>query len=470
MEIEKNKKQELDLLMLFEDFLRQAKRTCVLGLVLIMVFGCGMAFLKHRSYTPIYEAYASFTVQVSNPLYSNTNTYNEKTAQVMADTFPSILTSGLLKQKVAEELGITEVPVLSVTATSQASIFTLNVRNTDPQRACDILNAVITCYPKIAEFVVGPTKLVLLDESGIPEQPANPFSMSYYFCRGAIMGGILWCGILCFLTIIKSTIRNEEELRKTLNTPCLGQIPAVPITKKRPYPLMHHFSSDSGFNEAVRLLRLRLEKNLHNGKNKILLISSAIPGEGKTTVSTNLAVGLTLKGKRVLLVDCDLRNPSVAHALALGGNSLNGQITLMNAMTDPADPMKMIQPTDMEGLSVLLCGSGNKSDSFGKKQKALLASLLKEARKTYDYVILDTPPCSLLSDASEIADLADAGLIVIRQDYATKEQILDGAQQLAACKLPIIGCVLNNVRKSLSLGYGYGYGYGYGSRYGQKYQ
>ena len=165
MEIEKREKQELNILVLIEEFWRQIKRTWLLGLVLILVLGCGMAFLKQRTYSPTYEAYASFTVRVSNPLYSNSSTYNEKTAQVMADTFPSILTSGLLQKKVMEELGITNAPVLAVSATSQSRILTLKVRDSDPQRAYDILNAVITCYPAVAEFVVGSTELVLLDDT-----------------------------------------------------------------------------------------------------------------------------------------------------------------------------------------------------------------------------------------------------------------------------------------------------------------
>lgn len=470
MEIEKREKQELDILVLLEDFLRQAKRTLLLGLVLILALGGGMVFLKHRTYSPAYEAYASFTVRVANPLYSNISTYNEKTAQVMADTFPSILTSGILQQKVMGELGLTDPPVLAVSATSQSRILTLKVRDADPQRAYDVLNAVITCYPEVAEFVVGSTELVLLDESGLPEHPVANFNPVYHFSRGAVVGGILWCGILLFLILIKNTVHNEEELRRTLNTPCLGQIPAVRVTKKMPYPQMHRFSSDSSFSEALRLLRLRLESALHEDGKKILLISSAIPGEGKTTVSTNLAVCLTMKGKRVLLIDCDLRNPSVANALSSGGRPLSKTHTLANALEAHTDPMEMIQATDVDNLFVILSGSGNKSDSFGKVQKKQMAQLLRNARDEFDYVILDTPPCSLLSDASEIADLADAGLIVIRQDYATRDQILDGVQQLAECKLPILGCVFNNVRKGLTSSYGYGYGYGYGYRYGKKYQ
>ena len=467
MEIEKREKQDLDFLVLFENFLRQAKRTWVLGLLLILICSGGMAYLKQRTYTPVYEAYASFTVRVANPLYASISTYNEKTAQVMTDTFPSILTSGLLQQKVMEELGLTSAPVMSVTASSQASIFTLKVRDADPQRSYDVLNAVITHYPQVAEFVVGTTALILLDESGVPAHPVTSFSLPTQILLGAMYGGIMWCGILVFLVLITNTIHNEEELRRTLNTPCLGQIPSIQVTRKKPYPLMHRISNDSGFSEALRVLRLRLESSMRESYQQILLVSSAIPGEGKTTVSINLAISLTLKGKRVLLVDCDMRNPSVSKALSTGGQKLSTSVCLAKAQETHSDPMEMVQNTDVENLSVLLMGNGEKT-ALGKKQKKQLSQLLQKARSQYDYIILDTPPCSLLSDAAEIADLADAGLIVIRQDFATRDQILDGVHLLAECRLPIIGSVLNNVHKSLSGSYNYGYGYGYG--YGKKYK
>ena len=96
MEFEEKEEQKLDLFVLLDDFLRQAKRLWLLGLVLVLVCGLGLTFVKGRGYTPYYEAYSSFTVRVSNPLYGSVGSYNERTAQVMADTFPAILTSDLM--------------------------------------------------------------------------------------------------------------------------------------------------------------------------------------------------------------------------------------------------------------------------------------------------------------------------------------------------------------------------------------
>ena len=163
MEFQEKEKQELDIWVLLSDALRLIKRTWLLGLVLILVCSLGMTLMARRSYQDSYEAYASFTVRVSNPLYATVSSYNEKTAQMMADTFPSILTSNLLQNRVMEKLGISGVPSLRVSATAQSSILTLTVRDSDPQRAYDVLKTVIECYPEVSELVVGSTSLVLLD-------------------------------------------------------------------------------------------------------------------------------------------------------------------------------------------------------------------------------------------------------------------------------------------------------------------
>ena len=472
MEIEKTEQQGRDTFVLLDDFLHQAKRMWLLGLALILICAAGLTFVQRRAYRPVYEASASFTVRVANPLYASVSSYNEKTAQVMADTFPSILTSGLLQRRVMDELGIDEVPAMSVSATAQSSILTLKVRDTDPQRAYDVMSAVIACYPEVAEFVVGSTVLVLLDESGMPTAPVAEFNYRYYITRGAVVGAAVWCVILAFLVLMKNTVHNEDELRKTLNAPCLGQIPAVKVSRKRPYPLLHRYRSESGFSESVRLLRLRVEKAMQENGQKILLVSSAIPGEGKTTVSVNLAVSLAQKGRWVLLIDCDFRNPSVAKTLSSRSHPLDEGRNLTNFTGSGEAAGALAQATDVEGLFVIVGNADGKADYFDAPTQARLTKLIRYARDKYDYVILDTPPCSLLTDAAEAAEAAEAGLMVIRQDYASRDQILDGAQRLSDSRLPIIGCALNNVRESLSgskeYGYGYCYGYGYGYGYGSK--
>ena len=381
MENEEKASQKLDLFLFLNDFLRQAKRMWILGLVFILVFSAAMTFLGHRSHRDYYEAYASFTVRVSNPLYASVSSYNEKTAQVMQDTFPSILTSNLLQNRVMEELGISHVPSMSVSATAQSSILTLTVRDTDPQRAYDVLNAVIRCYPEVSEFVVGSTVLVLLDESGVPTQPVSAYNARYHILRGALVGLVVWFALVAALALLKNTVHSEDELRKTLNIPCLGLIPAAKITKKMPHPLIHKLKSNTGFVESVRLLRLRVEKAMEEEGKKVLLVSSAIPGEGKTTIAANLAISLAKKGKQVLLLDCDLRNPSIAKTLSTKTHPLTSENNLVDILNGEIKVGDAFQSTGLEHLDVITGGPGIQAERTSLLSQKNMSYLIQAARE-----------------------------------------------------------------------------------------
>jgi receptor protein-tyrosine kinase len=221
------------------------------------------------------------------------------------------------------------------------------------------------------------------------------------------------------------------------------------LARKTSADFKDHLASSS---ESIRLLRLRVEKIMTEEEKKILLISSAIPGEGKTTMSVNLAISMAQRGRRVLLIDCDLRNPSVAKSLQLDAkyslsDYLQGQVTVKD----------IICPTEVENLFVIP-GGGDASD-MELITEGLGVAMVQAARNMYDFVILDTPPCSMLADAGEVAELADAGLLVVRQDFASRDQILDGVQRLGDADLPMIGWILNHAQRSLSSRDDYGYGY-----------
>lgn len=461
MEFEEKEEQKLDLFVLLDDFLKEAKRLWMLAVLLIAAFAAGLTGYKYLTYRPTYVATAAFTVRVSNPLYASVSGYNSKTAEQLAKTFPYIVSNSVLQTQVKKELGITSMPKISVSSTAGSSIITLAVSDADAQKAYDVLNAVMKYYPELAEFVVGSTEMTLLDESGLPTAPSNPFSFKSPLIKGALIGAMLWCAMILLLALTKNTIHNEEELKRVLNVPCLGALPDVKVTSKMICPLIHKGKKAPGFTEGVRLLRLRVEKAMEEEGKKVLLISSAIPGEGKTTIAVNLAISLAKREKRVLLIDCDMRNPSVAKALQMPSRNslpeyLRGKVTIKDVIT----------PTEVENLHIICGGPGGKSGTAEMLSHERTARLIQAASNMYDYVILDTPPCSMLADAAEMAEMADCGLMVIRQDLASKDEILDGIQRLGDGELDMLGCAFNGVHKGLSSGYGYGYSYGYGYDYG----
>lgn len=454
---------QIDLRVMLSDFLRVAKQLLWLGVALVLLATAALSGWTYLSYTPKYQATASFTVYVSNPLQAEIRTYNTATAEQMAKTFPYILTSGALSDMVMQELGISAMPTVSASVLENTNIFTLTVTSGDPQLAYDVLNAVIEYYPNVAEFVVGPTTMNLLDESGVPSAPANSRNYGSAVKKGVAAGLVVWIAIVLLFALMRSTVHNEAELRNLLNLRCIGTLPVAKGFrqggKNGPCPVVMGEGDRFGFDESVRLMRIRVEKEMRERDKNVLLISSAIPGEGKTTVAANLAIALAQKGKRTLLVDCDLRNPSVAKIF-------NAQQTpgLAAYLTGKEKAEKIIHRQRIKNLYAVFGGPAV-SDAAKLLAKPETRNFIKASRNVFDYVILDTPPCSMLADAVELADMADCALYTIRQDYAAKDRILDGAQLLSDSGLPLIGCVMNCVKRSPSGStYGY-YGYGYGSYY-----
>lgn len=456
---------EIDIQVLLVDLLRGALRFLWLEVILVLLCAGVLCFRAHQTYSPQYEAEASFTVYVTNPLQSGIQSYNAATAEQMAKTFPYILTSSALSDLVREELGIDAIPGISATTMENTNIFTLSVTASDPQLAYDVLNAVITYYPEVAEYVVGPTKMSLLDESGVPTQPINQPNYFRTALKGAIVGTVIWVAILLLVSLARSTVHNEEQLRRMMNLPCLGLLPKANgfgKGKKANYPVMLHDDELLGFSESVRLLRLRVEKELQERGKKVLLVSSAISGEGKTTVAANLAIALARSGKKTLLLDCDLRNPSVGKVfgqnITVGlAEYLQGKVSTKEIFQCPIDGIQLI----------VVYGGKSTGEAAELISKHAAKEFMDTTREVFDYVIIDTPPCSMMADAMEAAEMADCALLTIRQDYAPKDRILEGAQNLAESGLEVIGCALNGVEKRIMSGsYGYrSYGYHYQGAY-----
>lgn len=455
--------EKIDLIRLVGALLRLARHFVLLAVVLVVLFAALLCLNTRRTYTPQYQASASFTVTLANPLYAEQQYYNTSAAEQMAKTFPYILTSGVLSKQVTDALGIAAMPSVTATALGSTNIITLTVTAGDPQLAYDVLCCVIERYPDVAEFVVGATRLTLLSESGVPGGPINTLQYKTAVLQGVVLGLGLWCGILLLYWWTHQTVHDEGELHKLVNLPCLGRLPVVQGYGKRgknECPIVSDKNDKFGFNESVRLLRVRAERELDKTGGKVLLVTSSIANEGKTTTSINLATALAQRGKKTLLVDCDLRNPSVAATLGQSGKKglseyLRGECSLDNVLFRVGS----------KELYVVFGGEAM-AEPEGLMGQKPMKDLMRAMRRSVDYIILDTPPCALMADAAELASFADGILLTVRQDFACRQQILEGVQLLSDSGKPILGCVLNMTAPKRSSG-GYSY-YGYYGQYGKR--
>ena len=240
----------------------------------------------------------------------------------------------------------------------------------------------------------------------------------------------------------------------------------------------HILSADSNFfiREAYKTLRTNTMFALAGQEGcKIILVTSSLQGEGKSISALNLAISFAEAENRVLLIDCDLRRPKLARLLRK-----SSRVGLSNLLLDPSLLGEVLIPGGVDRLDVILSGDipPNPSELLGS---ARMESLLAHLRKRYDYVILDTPPVNMVTDAVVLASKSDGVLFVVRAGQSERGPVTHAVEQLEYAQAKLLGFILDDVNgdgtrygygkykyqyhKYSRYGYGrYGYGYGYSSR------
>lgn len=458
----------LDITRLIDDAFKGLRLYWMAFLVVLSVCSSLFYFQAKRSYVPEYRAATTFIVNTNMTLNYSDDYYNKATASQMAKTFPYIILNNALQHIIAEDLGVTEIPgEIKAEAMEGTNMITISVTSTSPEDAYNVLQSVIRNYPRVARSVIGETELNVIDETGMPTYPINDMEAKTAAKKGFLAGVILCCLWLALYAMTKRTVRREDDFKNMLNVKCLGSMPRMKF-KKRSNKEKNQILIDNprisyGFVESSRTIRTRIERDAQEEGAKVFMVSSAIAGEGKSTVAANLALSLADKEQKVLLVDLDLRNPSVEKTLGIKtsgkgfGDVLTGKAELSQCMIRYRRSSLQILPggTPIHMTTKLL-------------SSARLGEIFEELRGMADYIIVDTPPSSLLTDAAQIVKHMDAGIFVVRQDYASTDRILDGIEMLTDTGLRLTGCVLNYAEVGIT-GYGYGLGYGYGGygRYGK---
>jgi len=412
-----NRENLIDIAGLFDDLVKVAFQLKFKFLITIIVCGVIFCGYKRFTYSPYYIASSTFTIS-SSISSENSNTYIENaTANQMAKSFPYILQSGAFKQVLAEDLGMQSVPgTIEAEVMENTNLFTLKVTESSPELAQKVLESVVKNYPSVAEFVIGSSQLTLMDESGVPTAPANPFSYKHELEIGAAIG-ILLCVFLVLPHAKFHKKRTQVEELIVLDNPRLPR----------------------SFLEASRTVRRRIERAQKETGMKSFLVTSAMPGEGKSTVSANIAISLAMKGYKVILVDADLRNPSTAKVLGMQEQEL-GTLQVLKGEVKIEDAVQPYKDTSV----MVLAGSSPIQDTSTVLSGENMRQFIKELEAKADFVVIDTPPSAMLSDAAIVAQYVDGAVFVIRQDYTEADRILEGMEILSSSGAQITGCILND--------------------------
>lgn len=462
MENQEEELQKIDLIVLVGNFIKTVKKFWIPMLVGVIALTAVYYIYVSTNYAPLYQSQATFTVNSSDS--SLVNSGSSGTEQIK-ESLPYILQSDYMKNLVMDELGLRSFPAtIEMESKELADFFVVKVTANDAEMSAQIINSIIANCPKASVYVLGKISVEVLDSSASTGTPINYLDKKMSLVKGAAFGCMLCAGIVFVYTFTNHTIQKEEDLRKYLSVSCLATLPQISFKKRRKefdrHIYIYNDKVGHAFLENVRTMRTRVQRAMAQLNAKTVLVTSSIPEEGKSTVAANLALSLAEKGSKVVLVDLDLRNPSVGDVLGIDAKPQCGVADILKGETTSEKKISIMRKWN---LSLLFAGEpqNNPLELLNKENLAKLVAIL---RKNYDYIVLDTPPAAMLSDAAAIGKYADCAVYVVKQDYARIERVTEGLEALGFAQVPVLGVVLNGMEKSLS-GYG-SYRYGNYGAYG----
>ena len=310
----------------------------------------------------------------------------------------------------------------------------------------------------------------IIDEAIADDIPVSPKRRMIYLIA-LVLGIGIPVGIIYLIGLTKFKLEGRADVEKLTTIPIVGDIPLTDEKNEKDGSIAVFENQNNLMSETFRNIRTNLQFMLQNDK-KVILVTSTVSGEGKSFISANLAISLSLLGKKVVIVGLDIRKPGLNKVFRLSTKEKGITLYLANPETDL---MSLVQPSDINQNLYILPGGTVPPNPTELLARDGLDKAIEILKKSFDYVVLDTAPVGMVTDTLLIGRVADLSVYVCRADYTHKVEYTLINELAEEKKLPNLCTVINGVNlKRRKYGYYYGYGkygkyYGYGKRYGYGY-
>ncbi len=444
--------------------------------------------------TPMYQSSAMFYVN-NNSLSVGDTSFSISSSDITAskslvESYIVILNTRETLNDVIDYAGVQytyrEVKdMISAESVRETEIFEVKVTGPNPEEAEAIASAIAYILPNRISDIIEGTSAKIVDSAVVPGAPSSP-NYPQNLAIGCLIGILLSIIWIALQEVFDITIREEADVSRGCKYPILAAVPNMNADQhggryyyygayggKRSKKSQTRSSKEDvpmvgkqiGFiaSEAYKLLRTKLQFSFADeGGSRVIGVSSALAGEGKSLTSVNLAYTLSQLDKRVLLVDCDMRKPSLNAKLPIKkvpgiSSALSGQLS----WRDLLQPCGL--PGEEEAFAVIAAGR-NPPNPVELLSSAKMAKILKQMREVFDYIILDLPPVAEVSDAMAVAKETDGMLLVVRQDYCDHLALGGAVREFEFVNAKILGVVYNCTLDQMG-----GYGKKYYKRYYRRY-
>ena len=463
MKKQKTEAVEVDLRKLFRALWSKAWLLALVSVIcaaLTLVFT--VAFIA-----PKYEASATFYVNNGSLITGDKGGMSSSdiaASRGLVSTYIEILTTRETLQKVIDYAGLDMTPaqlkgMITAEAVEETELFQVSCTHTDPVMAEKIAKAITKVFPSRITSIITNTTVQVVDSPVLPTAPVSPNKVTNTIL-GFLVGFLLSAGVVALQDVLDVTIRSEEDIAQACSYSLLTTVPDMDAAPKSSYyqegagkrPVVAQtasFGPNIGFaaSEAYKLLRTKLQYSFADEKNCYVIgVCSAESGEGKSLTSINLAYSMAQLGKKVLLIDCDMRRPSISAKLSISRfPGLSGYLVKQSKLEEVIHTYSV--PGDDVKFQVIT--AGQTPPIPGELLSSVrMTGLLEQLREHYDYVILDLPPVGEVSDALVVARDVDGVLLVVRQNFCDRRQLESAVRQFEFVNGRILGLVYNGIQVS----------------------
>ena len=440
------------------------KRIWLVAILAIVAFGFRYWQVAYRM-PDTYTASGTMYVYNGNPNlvnYGYTSSSDLNSAVMLVDTYTVVVRSNKVLDPVVERLtpkypGITAGFIagsISMNSVSDTGVVRVSCRTSSPEMSRDICNEVLQVAPEQIKKVVGAGSVELIDSPELPARPDNRAAVSQAL-RWALLGAVAGAAILALIFLFNQKIESSKELTDNYNLPVLSSIKREKEESEDPGRFILNKHSPMDQVEGYAKLRMNLLYTLVNKDRHIVEVTSAISGEGKSTITASLGISLAMSGKKVLLVDADLRRACQRETFHYD-RKLPG---LSEILVGQAAWKDTLLSSGQEGMDIMPAGKlpPNPAELLGSQA---MADLLTEMEKEYDLILLDAPPINIVSDPLALSNQVAGAIFVIRQGFSDHREVKKALTAAEMTGMTVLGFVFygENIRSG-----------GYYSYYSRKY-
>lgn len=452
-------------------------------IVILIVIGGGAAFTFSKFVLPLqYSSHITMYVQSYTGISENSDNQNNiSNSKQLVNTYMEVLKDDAVMNAVGDMLvkqhengGLKECfninaegkinpesirNCLTISSVNDTSAVKVVATTKDAELSAMICNNLTQVAPKYVEEAVGVGSINTIDKAKVYKTPIAP-NMTKNAVIGAVAGMLIAVLAIILIDFFDNTVKDSETISKKHQLALLGEIQERGTKKSRQKERDHYLITDKtvpfNITESYKAMRTNLIFSLSTSDKKTIAVSSALPGDGKSTIAANLAIAFSqLNENKVLLIDADMRKP-VQHKLFNVKNNA-GIAEYLGKMKQREE---CIQKSDVPNLDIIPSGSlpPNPSELLGSEQ---MEKLLTEVSAEYDYVLIDMPPVNIVSDPLTIGRSISGMVVVTHYGKTTYDDVDELMRKVQTSDTKLLGLVLNEIKSKNNGKYGYSKKYKY---------